>query len=95
MQHRIALNEDDPIIGEALADRLEFEGFACDRYRDGKSARRGLGQRRYSVVVSDINLPDISGEQLFGDLLAASEPLPPFIFITGYGAIDQIGRAHV
>ncbi len=92
MQHRIALIEDDPIIGEALADRLEFEGFACDRYRDGKSARRGLGQRRYSVVVSDINLPDISGEQLFGDLLAASQPLPPFIFITGYGAIDQAVR---
>jgi DNA-binding NtrC family response regulator len=92
MQHRIALIEDDPIIGEALSDRLEFEGFACDRYRDGTSARRGLGQRRYSVVVSDINLPDISGEQLFCDLLAASQPLPPFIFITGYGAIDQAVR---
>jgi len=92
MQHRIALIEDDPIIGEALSDRLEFEGFACDRYRDGKSARRGLGQRRYSVVVSDINLPDLSGEQLFGDLLAGNPALPPFIFITGYGAIDQAVR---
>jgi DNA-binding NtrC family response regulator len=92
MQHRIALIEDDPIIGEALSDRLEFEGFACDRYRDAKLARRGLGQRRYSVVVSDINLPDISGEQLFCDLLADSQALPPFIFITGYGAIDQAVR---
>lgn len=92
MQHRIALIEDDPIIGEALADRLEFEGFACDRYRDGKSARRGLVQRRYSVVVSDINLPDLSGEQLFCDLLAGHQGLPPFIFITGYGAIDQAVR---
>ena len=92
MQHRIALIEDDPIIGEALSDRLEFEGFACDRYRDGKSARRGLGQRRYSVVVSDINLPDISGEQLFCELLAGQQALPPFIFITGYGAIDQAVR---
>jgi DNA-binding NtrC family response regulator len=92
MQHRIALIEDDPIIGEALSDRLEFEGFACDRYRDGKLARRGLGQRRYSVVVSDINLPDISGEQLFCDLLAGNQALPPFIFITGYGAIDQAVR---
>ena len=92
MQHRIALIEDDPIIGEALADRLEFEGFACDRYRDGKLARRGLGQRRYSVVVSDINLPDISGEQLFCDLIAGNQTLPPFIFITGYGAVDQAVR---
>jgi DNA-binding NtrC family response regulator len=92
MQHRIGLIEDDPIIGEALSERLEFEGFACDWYRDGKSARRGLGQRRYSVVVSDINLPDISGEQLFSNLLGSEHGLAPFIFITGYGAIDQAVR---
>jgi DNA-binding NtrC family response regulator len=92
MQHRICLIEDDSIMGEALAERLDFEGFACDWYRDGKSARRGLGQRRYSVVVSDINLPDISGEQLFCDLLESAQALSPFIFITGYGAIDQAVR---
>lgn len=92
MQHRIALIEDDPIIGEALSERLDFEGFACDWYRDGKSARRGLGQRRYSVVVSDINLPDISGEQLFCDLLDGGQGMAPFIFITGYGAVDQAVR---
>ena len=92
MRHRIGLIEDDPIIGEALSERLDFEGFACDWYRDGKSARRGLGQRRYSVVVSDINLPDVSGEQLFADLLASGQSIAPFIFITGYGAIDQAVR---
>ena len=92
MQHRIGLIEDDPIIGEALSGRLDFEGFACDWFRDGKSARRGLEQRRYSVVVSDINLPDTSGEQLFRDLLDRGKGLPPFIFITGYGAIDQAVR---
>ena len=92
MQHRIGLIEDDPIIGEALSERLEFEGFACDWFRDGKSARRGLGQRRYSVVVSDIKLPDVSGEQLFSDLLDGGQRQAPFIFITGYGAIDQAVR---
>lgn len=92
MQHRIGLIEDDPIIGEALSERLDFEGFTCDWYRDGKSAQRGLGQRRYSVVVSDINLPDISGEKLFCDLLDSEQEVPPVIFITGYGAIDQAVR---
>ncbi|MFH1871822.1 MAG: sigma-54 dependent transcriptional regulator [Pseudomonadota bacterium] len=92
MQHRIALIEDDPIIGEALSERLDFEGFTCDWFRDGKSARRGLGQRRYSVIVSDINLPDIGGEQLFCELLAGNRTIPPVIFITGYGAIDQAVR---
>ena len=92
MQHRIALIEDDWIIGEALTERLELEGFTCHWFRDGKSARRGLAQRRYSVVVSDINLPDVSGEQLFADLLETRRNMPPFIFITGFGAIDQAVR---
>lgn len=92
MQHRIGLIEDDEIIGEALTERLELEGFACDWFRDGKSARRGLGQRRYSVVVSDINLPDVSGEDLFTELQVTRQALPPFVFITGYGAVDQAVR---
>lgn len=92
MQYRIGLIEDDEIIGEALSERLDIEGFACDWYRDGRSARRGLAQHRYSVVVSDINLPDISGEQLFSELLSAGQGQPPFVFITGYGAIDQAVR---
>lgn len=92
MQHRVGLIEDDPIMGEALSERLAFEGFVCDWYRDGKSAKRALEQRRYSVVVSDINLPDICGEQLFATLGGNGTPLPPFIFITGYGAIDQAVR---
>ncbi len=92
MQHHICLIEDDPIIGEALSERLDFEGIVCDWYRDGKSARRSLSQHRYSVVVSDINLPDISGEQLFYDLLDSGHAHSPFIFITGYGAIDQAVR---
>ena len=92
MQHRIALIEDDPIIGEALSERLDFEQFACDWYRDGKSARRGLNQRRYSVVISDINLPDISGEKLFCELLDGGQVSAPFVFITGCGAIDQAVR---
>lgn len=92
MQHRIGLIEDDPIIGEALSGRLDFEGFACDWFRDGKSARRALEQRRYSVVVSDINLPDSSGEELFCELLRSGKTIAPFIFITGCGAIDQAVR---
>ncbi|MFA6314440.1 MAG: sigma-54 dependent transcriptional regulator [Sterolibacterium sp.] len=92
MQHRIGLIEDDTIIGQALSERLDFEGFTCDWYRDGKSARRGLEQRRYSVVVSDINLPDTSGEELFCDFLGSGKIIAPFIFITGYGAIDQAVR---
>ncbi len=91
MSCRICLIEDDEIIGEALLERFEVEDLDCDWYRDGASAMRALGTRAYCVVISDINLPDISGEELFSRLRSKGD-IPPFLFITGYGSIDQAVR---
>lgn len=90
--HRICLIEDDEILGEALVDRFEIEGFSYDWFRRGKEALLPLSHKRYSVVLSDINLPDISGQTLFESLVAEGHKLPPFVFITGYGAIDDAVR---
>ncbi len=90
--HRICLIEDDEILGEALCERLELEGFAQDWYRRGKDALLPLTHKHYSVVLSDINLPDISGRELFEGLVATQRKLPPFVFITGHGAIDDAVR---
>ncbi|HCA26136.1 MAG TPA: sigma-54-dependent Fis family transcriptional regulator, partial [Betaproteobacteria bacterium] len=89
---RICLIEDDEIMGDALLERLELEGYACDWFRTGQEARAALAQRHYHVAISDIRLPDISGKSLFEQLLLGHSPLPPFIFITGNGAIDDAVR---
>jgi DNA-binding NtrC family response regulator len=85
---RLCLIEDDAIMGESLCDRFRLEGFAVDWLRDAATARRSVENRAYAAVVSDILLPDRTGEQLFRELLALGRPLPPFVFITGYGTID-------
>lgn len=92
MNHRVCLIEDDEILGEALVERFEEDGFGCDWFRDGGNALRALRKPAYSVVVSDINLPDLTGETLYRKLLNAGGPLPPILFITGFGAIDQAVR---
>ncbi len=88
----ICLIEDDEIIGEALTDRFDVEGIACDWYREGSSAIGALERSKYCLVVSDINLPDMDGESLFKSLLKRNLVLPPFLFITGYGSVDQAVR---
>ena len=88
----ICLIEDDEIIGEALTERFDVEGMACDWYRDGRSAIAALESTKYCVVISDINLPDMNGESLFKSLLNRNLVLPPFLFITGYGSVDQAVR---
>jgi DNA-binding NtrC family response regulator len=92
MKQRICLIEDDAIMGEALVERLDMEGYACDWLQCGEHAHAALRERRYAVAVSDIRLPDMSGEALFAQLLGEGLDLPPFLFITAHGAIDQAVR---
>ena len=85
----VCLVEDDAIMGESLADRFELEGFDCDWHTSAASAAEDFAKKRYDIVVSDIRLPDIDGDQLFEQLQAKSVYLPPWIFITGYGTIER------
>ncbi|MBU1979872.1 MAG: sigma-54 dependent transcriptional regulator [Gammaproteobacteria bacterium] len=90
--YRICLIEDDLIMGEALSDRLGLEDFECDWFKTGQDAIQALGRKRYDAVISDIQLPDINGEDLFVQLKETATKLPPFVFTTGYGTIDRAVR---
>ncbi len=89
---RLCLIEDDEIMGGPLALRLELEGYACDWFKSGRSALAALRKTSYDMVLSDIMLPHTSGEALYTSLLAEGANLPPFIFMTGHGTVDQAVR---
>jgi DNA-binding NtrC family response regulator len=76
-------------MGTPLQERLEMDGYACDWFQSGRAAMEALRDKRYDLAISDIRLPDIAGDVLFEELRAAGATLPPFLFITGHGAIDQ------
>ncbi|WP_217126738.1 sigma-54-dependent transcriptional regulator [Hydrogenophilus thiooxidans] len=86
---RLALIEDDPIMGESLTHLLSLEGFDVSWYKSGKEARDALRAHRFCVAVCDIRLPDIEGGDLFLALAAERSDLPPFLFLTAYGTIDR------
>jgi DNA-binding NtrC family response regulator len=89
---KICLIEDDEIMGESLADRFELEGLGYDWHRTGTVALAALRQHDYALVISDIRLPDITGDALFEQLLTQQHSLPPFIFITGHGDFETAVR---
>jgi len=89
---RICLIEDDEIMGGALTLRFELEGLDCDWHKTGRAALAALRKQAYGAVVSDIALPDMSGEALYLELLESAAATPPFIFMTGHGAVDQAVR---
>jgi DNA-binding NtrC family response regulator len=90
---RIALVEDDEIMGGSLVQRLELEGASVIWLRQ---VSRALGALRtpvalIDVVICDIRLPDGTGEELFNELHKTATP-PPFLFVTGHGGIEQAVR---
>jgi DNA-binding NtrC family response regulator len=84
----IGLVEDDPVMGESLVQSLSLEGCHVDWWKTGQDALRGLRATSPDLVVCDIKLPDLMGDDLFRQL-AASSSVPPFLFVTAFGDIDQ------
>ncbi|OOC10708.1 sigma-54-dependent transcriptional regulator [Thioalkalivibrio halophilus] len=87
---RILLVEDDPIMGESLYDRFELEGFEVTWCQTAGAARETLeGDRHFHLMVSDIRLPDLTGDALFAQLQETlAQETPRTLFITGYGAVE-------
>lgn len=90
-QPLIGIVEDDPIMGESLVQRLRLEGYRACWWKSGEAALASLRQASCHVLVCDIRLPDLSGEQLFRRVLPALGTTP-VIFITAYGEVEQAVR---
>ncbi len=90
---RIILVEDDEIMGASLVQRLELEGAEVQWHKQIARALPAIRTPRKPVdaVICDIRLPDGTGEDLYDTLTRTGHP-PPFLFITGQGAIDQAVR---
>ena len=63
-RHSILVVEDEPAICEGLRDFLEFHGFHVTVARDGLEAERQAEQADFDLILLDLMLPQISGEQL-------------------------------
>jgi len=87
----IGIIDDDPIVGESLIQRLRLEGYKTTWWQSGEEALLSLQNIACRVLVCDIRLPDLDGEQLFRralPLLGAT----PVIFITAFAEVEQAVR---
>ncbi|MBL8710709.1 MAG: sigma-54-dependent Fis family transcriptional regulator [Rhodospirillaceae bacterium] len=88
---RVGLVEDDPIMGESIAHRLDLEGYRVAWWKSGQAALDAARAESPDLMVCDIRLPDMNGESLFNRLVP-HRPGLPFIFITGFAQVDQAVR---
>lgn len=88
---QILVIEDDMILGGAISQRLQLEGFEPVWAQTCADAVTVLKRQRVDFVLSDIVLPDGSGEDVF----RKAQPWlgdTPILFATAYGQIDQAVR---
>jgi DNA-binding NtrC family response regulator len=87
----IGVIEDDPIMGESIAHRLDVEGYEVDWWQSGRDALQKMRRRMPDLLICDIRLPDVSGEDIFRKIIPDA-PGTPFLFITGFAQVDQAVR---
>ncbi len=85
---RILLVEDDTLIGSALQQGLQREGFAVDWAQDGDAAALALRTISYGLVLLDLGLPKQDGLALLARLRQRKDDTP-VIIITARDAVPD------
>jgi CheY-like chemotaxis protein len=82
---RVALVvEDEPAVQGMVVALLRETGWSVDVAEGGRAALARLRERRYDLVLSDIRMPDGSGEDLYRAALAHDPTLGRrFMFMSG------------
>ncbi len=91
-EKNILVIDDDKIILDSLCEFLTLEGFQTSGAETLKGALAKLEQEHYSLVITDVNLPDGDGLELL-DIIRENHPQTVALVITGYGTIESAVKA--
>jgi two-component system OmpR family response regulator/two-component system response regulator QseB len=70
------LVEDDLVLGQALSTALEKRSYGIDWMQDGESALQAIQVLDFSLVILDVNLPDIDGIAVLRSLRLTGRNIP-------------------
>ena len=83
----VLIVEDDASINELLREALSKAGYECEQAFSGTEARMLLEKKIYSIVLLDLMLPGITGEQVLKEI--RSKGNTPVIVLTAKDDMDE------
>ncbi|WP_045218435.1 sigma-54-dependent transcriptional regulator [Desulfonatronum thioautotrophicum] len=86
--HCVLVVDDDPNILHLLETRLASAGFCVTTAHDGHEALTRLHEHTVDLVLSDIRMPGLSGQELLREI-REQWPGLPVILLTAYGRIPE------
>lgn len=84
----VLIVEDEERQREIYRDILVGEGYGAETAPSGEVALRLLAQKRFDLVITDLNLSGMTGVQLLGAIVQA-DPTVAVVLITGYPSIQS------
>jgi DNA-binding response OmpR family regulator len=87
VNERVLVVDDEPSVHEVVRAYLEREGFIVLSASDGREALRLAEDRRPALIVLDLNLPDVSGEEIAREVRRRSDV--PILMLTARSAEDD------
>jgi DNA-binding NtrC family response regulator len=88
----ILIVDDEPDMRTALSHALKRGGYAVECAADGTEAFVKLKKNRFSMVISDLKMQEMSGMEVLAAVKKIS-PAVPVILITAYGTINNAVEA--
>ncbi len=90
MNHRatILVVDDEPRMCESLRSLLEQQGYLVQTAETGREAKAKLHREEFDLVLTDLIMPDIHGEELL-DYIKSLYPDTMVIMITGNASLES------
>ena len=90
MQQRVLIIDDEGSVRDVARAYLEREGFAVETAASGRDGLRFAERRPPDLIVLDLMLPDLSGEEVCTEIRGRSDV--PILMLTAKATEDQ--RVH-
>ena len=86
LKGRVLAVDDDPGICNLMRDKLTREGYSCLNCSSGEEAMQVLQHETFDIVITDLQMPGISGLQLIEEA-RKTHPHSAFLIVTGMSDI--------
>ena len=92
---RILIVDDYASGRQVLRERLEILGYACQEVEHGAEALEAMQTNHFDLVITDNEMPVMTGLQLLRRLSEMREgQQPPVIFLTGNSSDELLNAAR-
>jgi len=92
MTRSVLVVDDKEMMRDSVGSTLARAGYEVRTACDARGALREIASRRPDAVVTDLNMPGMSGVELTGEIRSIDADLP-VILMTAYGSIETAVEA--